>query len=248
MTRHNSKLVTVYILVSLSLIVLVGFRLHRWANQGYSLDEYAGFDILKAVVQPQDPGGPVADEDDVENGIANSEKEYGPLIRQRELEAYSSADTLRCDGPKCPYNQATLPGSRGYKGSFFPIDSIKNPETGGPIEEDEELVKAMIQDMSKKPCIKLCMEMGVHLPQLAACSKDCRDLKREKVQSLISQLNHQREINRWVSSPLPACFARARPRAEASARRCCRTPSRRRGDGRVTASSHGTAEQEGGGG
>ena len=162
--------------------------------------------VLKAVSQPQDPGGPVAEsEDDIESGISNNEKEYGPEVRQRELAPYSSADTLRCDGPECPYRQATLPGGRGYPGSYFPIEPIKNPETLKPVVDDEELVKAMIRDMSKKPCIKLCMELGIKLPALAACSKDCRGLKREKVLALIGRLNRLRETNRCAAAK-PATF------------------------------------------
>ena len=179
------------LVAGLSLILIVCI-LSRTRN-----DQYPPFDYLKAVRQPQDPGGPVADnEEDIENGIAQREKEYGPGVKQRELKPYSSANTLPCDGPECPYRQATLAGSRGYKGSYFPVEPIKNPETGEPLEDDEKLVNKMIDDMSKKPCIQLCMQLGVKLQELATCSKDCRGLKRERVQDLIAKLNHIRRSNR----------------------------------------------------
>lgn len=186
-------------LIAILLIVLIGCILTKLHN--YPVD------YLKAVSQPQDPGGPFSkNEDDIESGISKSEKEYGPDVQQRELKPFISANTLPCDGPECPYRQATLAGSRGYKGSYFPVEPIKNPETGGPVEDDEELVTKMINDMDKKPCIKLCLQLGVRLPQLAACSKDCRKLKREKVQALIGQLNRLRETNRCFPVVLFSLF------------------------------------------
>ena len=85
---------------------------------------------LKNFEQPQDPGGPVTESEEEAEKLGDFDREYGPLVKQRELgENTAVTDGAKCDGPNCPYRQATLPGSRGYPGSFFPVEPIKNNQS-----------------------------------------------------------------------------------------------------------------------
>lgn len=68
--------------------------------------------------QPRDPGEPA------------EETEWGPLASQREMKEYSPNTEVSCDGKDCPYRAATLPGTRGRRGSYFGVG--KNRKRANP--------------------------------------------------------------------------------------------------------------------
>ncbi len=79
--------------------------------------------------QPQDQG-------------SDPDTEMGMSVEQRELAPQSSMTGVICDGDDCPYKKATLPGSKGFTGSYFPIEQI---------EEDKTLLEHLINKMKGKP-------------------------------------------------------------------------------------------------
>lgn len=47
-----------------------------------------------------------------------------------------------CDGKDCPYSTATLPGSKDFEGSYFPLEEI---------ETDKKLLEHLIEKMKGRP-------------------------------------------------------------------------------------------------
>ena len=56
--------------------------------------------------------------------MPTEETEWGPLVDQREVEEYSPNTEVPCDGKDCPYRTATLPGTRGRRGSYFSVGEL----------------------------------------------------------------------------------------------------------------------------
>ena len=88
-----------------------------------------------------------------------------------------------CDGPECAYRRATLPGSREYAGSTFPVADIK---------QDKELLEALIAKLGAS-CGVSCGNAGA--PSLAECEATCRAHKIGEAKAALAKINAQRSEN-----------------------------------------------------
>ena len=144
--------------------------------------------------QSRDPGEP------------EEESEWGPLPQQRELREYSPNTGVACDGADCPYQAATLPGTRGRRGSYFSVEPLNISTVG----EEKDLLEHLIKHLGQ-PCEATCApprpapagaaKLGHRFSaanfggNVAACEAACRAHKVDKVRALMAEISRLRSEN-----------------------------------------------------
>ena len=85
------------------------------------------------------------------------------------MREYSPNTQVPCDGKDCPYSSATLPGTRGWRGSYFGVEEVNLNNTieeeNGKEEDNKEkdLLEHLIASLGE-PCEKLCALPGKKFP------------------------------------------------------------------------------------
>lgn len=158
-----------------------------WAEEGAPQDDSQGMiDFPESAYIDPDTAPKVA-EQPVEPGSGEeTETEWGMGVNQREFKEEPRNTVVHCDGPECPYNKATLPGSRDFKGSYFPVQEI---------ESDKALIEHLMKSLHK-PC-KACTLDQEEEANKKAC-ESCRAEKTKKVKAVLEKVNKLRRENAAV--------------------------------------------------
>ena len=86
------------------------------------------------------------------------------------MREYSPNTQVPCDGKDCPYSSATLPGTRGRRGSYFGVEEVNLNNTieeknwkGEEDAKEKDLLEHLIASLGE-PCEKVCALPGKKFP------------------------------------------------------------------------------------